>query len=81
MMRWAASFVIFALGAFNPISQPALAFQAPEVVSIAAGNFIFGSSQKQREYGYQLDEAAYGHSVTRNQGWYDSEARKAERCF
>jgi len=59
-------------------SQAGLAgtFQAPETVAIPAGEFIFGSDQKQREYGYKLDEAAYGHSVTRKQGWYNSEAKR-----
>ena len=52
-----------------------LAFELPELVTIKAGEFIFGSDRKQREYGYQLDEKAYGHSVTRQQGWYDDEAR------
>ena len=42
-----------------------LAFETPSLVTIPAGEFIFGSDQKQREYGYQLDEKAYGHSVTR----------------
>jgi len=47
----------------------------PELVTINAGKFIFGSDKKQREYGYQLDEKAYGHTVTRQQGWYDDEAK------
>ncbi len=56
------------------------ALQAPELVTIKAGKFIFGSDKKQREYGYQLDEKAYGHSVTRQQGWYDDEA-KLQKLF
>ena len=50
------------------------AFEAPKTVTIPAGEFIFGSDRMQREYGYFLDEKAYGHSITRRQGWYDSEA-------
>ncbi len=57
-----------------------LAFETPSLVTIPAGEFIFGSDQKQREYGYQLDEKAYGHSVTRQQGWYDDEA-KLQKVF
>lgn len=52
---------------------PAAAFQAPQSVVIPAGNFIFGSDSKERDYGYRLDERAYGHSLTRQRGWYDHE--------
>ncbi len=45
----------------------------PETVSIPAGEFIMGSTKAEREYAYQLDEAAYGHSRTRTGKWYDSE--------
>ena len=38
---------------------------APEVVEVPAGPFIAGSDAAEREYAYQLDEAAYGHSRTR----------------
>ncbi len=51
---------------------------APSVVAIPAGKFIFGSDQAQREAGYRLDEAAYGHSATRNQKWYEYEHRLQE---
>ena len=37
----------------------------PEVVEVPAGPFIAGSDAAEREYAYQLDEAAYGHSRTR----------------
>ena len=47
--------------------------EPPAVVGIPAGTFIAGSSADEREYAYRLDEAAYGHSVTRKQGWYDRE--------
>ncbi|MEM7256972.1 MAG: SUMF1/EgtB/PvdO family nonheme iron enzyme [Pseudomonadota bacterium] len=45
----------------------------PELITIPEGSFVFGSSQSEREYAYRLDEQAYGHSVTRQSGWYDSE--------
>ena len=46
---------------------------APETVAVPAGPFIAGSDAAEREAAYRLDEAAYGHSVTRERGWYDRE--------
>ncbi|MEH6525990.1 MAG: SUMF1/EgtB/PvdO family nonheme iron enzyme [Sneathiella sp.] len=46
---------------------------APVVVPVPAGPFLFGSDREEKEYGYQLDEVAYGHSATRNQNWYENE--------
>ena len=51
----------------------------PETVPIPAGNFLAGSSSREREYAYRLDEAAYGHSNTRKWGWYDDEPQPASR--
>ncbi len=45
----------------------------PEVVSIAGGDFLMGSDRSEREAAYRLDEAAYGHRVTREQRWYENE--------
>lgn len=45
----------------------------PDVIEIPAGPFIMGSDAAERETGYQLDEAAYGHSRTRLRGWYEAE--------
>ncbi len=50
---------------------------APETIAIPAGPFIAGSDQTEREAGYALDEAAYGHSRTREWGWYDDERPRA----
>lgn len=50
----------------------------PEVVWIPAGPFIAGSDAAEREVAYRLDEAAYGHSVTRERGWYDRERPRGE---
>lgn len=48
-----------------------------DTVSVPAGTFIQGSGRDEREAAYRLDEAAYGHSVTRKNKWYESEpARK-----
>lgn len=53
-------------------------FDAPDVVVVPAGAFITGSNPAERELGYQLDERAYGHSVTREGRWYDFEAKRQE---
>ncbi len=45
----------------------------PDVVWVPAGPFFAGSDSAEREAAYQLDEAAYGHSRTRERGWYDRE--------
>lgn len=49
---------------------------AIETVTIPAGEAIIGSDKKEREYGYSLDEAAYGHSITREHRWYDIEFKR-----
>ena len=46
----------------------------PDIISIPGGPFIAGSDRAERQAAYELDEAAYGHSVTRRQGWYENEA-------
>jgi toxoflavin biosynthesis protein ToxD len=62
------------------LSQPAAAIELPPTVEVPAGPFIAGSDAAEREAGYRLDEAAYGHDVTRRQGWYAREApRHQER--
>lgn len=45
----------------------------PVMLPIPAGPYMRGSGRPQREAAYRLDEAAYGHSVTRRQRWYESE--------
>ncbi len=45
----------------------------PETIPIPAGPFIAGSGAAEREAAYRLDEAAYGHGVTRDRRWYESE--------
>ena len=62
----AASFQASLLVAQDTISSP-------ELVTIPAGGFLSGSSRQERDKAYSLDEAAYGHSVTRTQRWYESE--------
>lgn len=50
----------------------------PHTVDIPAGGFLAGSTQDERDLAYRLDEAAYGHSRTRDQGWYDRERNMAQ---
>jgi len=47
--------------------------RAPEVIAVPAGPFIAGSDRAEREAAYLLDEAAYGHSRTREGRWYEGE--------
>lgn len=44
-----------------------------DTVAIPAGPFLQGSTRAEREAAYQLNEAAYGHSITRQNRWYESE--------
>ncbi len=48
----------------------------PEVITIPGGPFIIGSDRGERESAYRLDEAAYGHSITRQRGWYEAEDQR-----
>lgn len=59
----------------SEVTGPAVA--GPEVAAIPAGQFIVGSDAAEREYAYQIDEVAYGHSRTRTGGWYDSERARS----
>ncbi|MEZ5932258.1 MAG: SUMF1/EgtB/PvdO family nonheme iron enzyme [Alphaproteobacteria bacterium] len=45
----------------------------PHTLPVPAGGFLAGSTAEERDYAYRLDEAAYGHSRTREQGWYEHE--------
>lgn len=45
----------------------------PEVLRIPVGPFLYGSTREEREMAYRLDEAAYGHSRTREWRWYENE--------
>ncbi len=49
---------------------------APATVEIPAGPFVVGSDRAEREAAYRLDEAAYGHSRTREWRWYESERQR-----
>ena len=50
----------------------------PKVTEIPAGPFVAGSDRAEREAAYRLDEAAYGHSRTREGRWYEGEGERRE---
>ncbi len=62
-------------------SKPALIPDVPRVVRVWSGSFILGSDRTEREAAYRLDEAAYGHRVTRDQNWYESEPARREQSL
>jgi formylglycine-generating enzyme required for sulfatase activity len=65
-----------------PAALPRVSLEAvpvPEVVAVPAGPFIAGSDEAEREAAYRLDEAAYGHSVTRENRWYAGERPRASQ--
>lgn len=64
--------------ALSPVGGFAGGGGVPELalLSILAGPFVRGSDRAEREAAYRLDEAAYGHSVTRKNRWYESEFKR-----
>jgi toxoflavin biosynthesis protein ToxD len=66
---WAGSMWLAAGATAEPEHIPAVEWIPP-------GSFIAGSDAAEREAAYRLDEAGYGHSVTRERGWYDGERRR-----
>ncbi len=82
-MRLATALVLFvaACSAALPVLRADESLAPVPTVRIPAGPFIAGSSQVEREAAYRLDEKAYGHSITRKQGWYDREGERQERTL
>ena len=72
-MRHALIILILSLLSLVRAASPQEVTGIPKLVTIPAGPFISGSDAQERETAYRLDEAAYGHSITREQGWYDDE--------
>ena len=61
-------------------SSPAAAGAGvPATIDVPAGPFIAGSDRAEREAAYRLDEAAYGHSRTRQWRWYENEPRRRRK--
>ncbi len=74
----AAMTVLVLTVAAHAMAQDAPSFSPPQTVTVPAGPFIAGSDAEEREYAYRLDEAAYGHSKTREWGWYDDERPRGQ---
>ena len=73
---------LLALAAWPAAAAPQAGLSLlPEVLEVPAGTFIAGSDRAEREAAYRLDEAAYGHSVTRRQRWYEGEGRRREETL
>ena len=73
-----AVFFLVALGREVTAGGPVPATIDPETIDIAAGPFITGSDRAEREAAYRLDEAAYGHSRTRQWKWYEDEGDRRQ---
>ncbi|MCP4328538.1 MAG: formylglycine-generating enzyme family protein [Alphaproteobacteria bacterium] len=69
-MLAAATLVVVA---FAPVRAPVAEPPVPATVAVPAGPFVYGSDRAERESAYLLDEAAYGHRVTRERKWYENE--------
>ena len=52
---------------------------APDTVAVPAGPYIAGSDRAEREAAYRMDEAAYRHSITRKNRWYEDEAARGNK--
>lgn len=68
--------VLLALLALGGCAAVAGEVPVPDTVTVPAGPFIAGSDRAEREHAYRLDEAGYGHSVTREQRWYEDEGER-----
>ncbi len=66
-----AMLVLAACATEKPVPPPA-------TVAVPQGTFVMGSDNDEREAAYRMDEAAYGHSVTRGKGWYNREIFRRE---
>ena len=64
---------LLSLASLSPAAAGGEDGSLPILIAIPEGAFIAGSDAAEREAAYRLDEAAYGHSVTRKNRWYDSE--------
>lgn len=54
-------------------AAPPQAVAVPETLVVPDGQFVRGSDRAEREMAYRLDEASYGHRITRERRWYESE--------
>ena len=78
-MRLISSLIICLLTMFSPVAAQVSAFELPAIVDVDEAISSVLSRFIARVYGYTLDETAYGHSVTRNNQWYERELVRAKR--
>ena len=81
-MAWAwrlGRFVTLGLVLAPAVACAAGGTPVPELATVPAGPFIAGSDRAEREMAYALDEAAYGHSRTREWRWYENEPARGPR--
>jgi len=67
---------VFALAVISASRSPHAGMGEPATLPIPAGPVVLGSDPAEREAAYKLDEAAYGHSRTRQWKWYEDEPRR-----
>jgi formylglycine-generating enzyme required for sulfatase activity len=75
----ALALAVVPAGGATAASESGAKTHIPHLIRIPAGDFIAGSSRAERERAYGLDEAAYGHSVTRRDRWYENEPARLLR--
>jgi formylglycine-generating enzyme required for sulfatase activity len=80
MQRLIITALFYMLG-ITPLAHAVQSRDIPQLLTIAAGDFISGSAAEEREQAYRLDEAAYQHRVTREQRWYDSERERGTEAL
>ncbi len=68
--------ILLSLLVLATVSQHGHALEI-DTVFVPAGPFIQGSDRAEREVAYRLDEAAYGHSITRENKWYEAEPARS----
>ncbi len=78
-MNWIVPAVLLLAVSCSPLNGAPPPVKAPGLIAVPAGPYIAGSDRAEREAAYLLDEAAYGHSVTRKSKWYENEAKRTKR--
>ncbi len=78
-MKILGSIIVCLLAVFVFSAVPVSALEVPATVIVEEGSFISGSDRAERDFGYKIDENAYGHSITRKNKWYERELERAER--
>ncbi|MFT5394232.1 MAG: sulfatase activating formylglycine-generating enzyme [Gammaproteobacteria bacterium] len=78
---WCPAVFFTFLVAFSNALMANPGFHPPATVFVPPGVYLHGSTSGEREAGYQLDEAAYGHRTTRDRQWYADEPLRHQRSL